>query len=441
MNQIIDAIMNEMWAMTPGAFRAMLDIIDAHDPRHPAAGGYNPDHFKVMHASGIDAAQALAVIGGEPIEGTRQALRRGSVGIVPVLGPIFPRANLFTEISGATSVETLMRDISAVMSDPRIDTLILNIDSPGGAITGISELSAFIAGLRDKKKVYAYVSGQSASAAYWIASGASEIVSTDTGLLGSIGVIAIMDRPDEKTKAREISIVSSQSPNKRPDIETTEGRAKIQAVVDNLADVFIGAVAKNRGTSVENVIQSYGQGDVMIAQKAISAGMADRIGTLDELINEKNQSTNKPQGGFFMSGKPETATEAVIHTITVEGVREGSPETFEAIQKIGFEAGVVSERERIQAVENIKAPGFETLIAAHKFDAGMTREKMAVMILDAQEAKRTNQAAAQTADAAALETATAGIDTRNNETATANAEENVAADRIAAAGSKRNEKK
>lgn len=75
---------------------------------------------------------------------------------------------------------------------------------------------------------------------YWIASACDKILAADTAILGSIGVVSIFEKDDD---GKTIEIVSSQSQNKRPDINTEEGKAKIQARVDELAEVLIAKVA------------------------------------------------------------------------------------------------------------------------------------------------------------------------------------------------------
>jgi ClpP class serine protease len=91
---------------------------------------------------------------------------------------------------------------------------------------------------------------------------------------------------DEKSDVRRVEIVSSSSPDKRLDPNTDAGRAKVQSMVDALADVFIGSVAKFRGTTPERVASDFGRGGVMVGAQAKAAGMVDRIGSLETVIAE-----------------------------------------------------------------------------------------------------------------------------------------------------------
>jgi ClpP class serine protease len=163
---------------------------------------------------------------------------RGDVAVIPVCGPIFRRANMLSEVSGATSIQVLAQDFNAALANDDVKSIVLEIDSPGGEVTGVSEFAEMVFAARGTKPIVAYVGGDGCSAAYWIASACEHIVVADTAIVGSIGVVRAIPNPGAGT-ASAIEIVSSQSPNKRPDVKTSKGRAVFQAEVDALADVFV----------------------------------------------------------------------------------------------------------------------------------------------------------------------------------------------------------
>src|SRR5439155_208102 len=118
-------------------------------------------------------------------------------------------------------------------------------------------------------------------------SAADEIVIDATASVGSIGVISVQtDETERKAKEgiKEIQIVSSLSPRKRPDISTEEGRADMQSMVDSIAQVFFKAVARNRNVSADTVLSDFGQGGLLVGTSAVSVGLADRIGSLENVI-------------------------------------------------------------------------------------------------------------------------------------------------------------
>lgn len=248
----------QTWAIERRALEHLLQI---------AAREHDPD---------FDAVLARQ---GERLSASADVQVRDGVAVLEIVGPIFPYANLFTRISGATSIAQTALDLHAALDDPRVRAIVLSIDSPGGATKGISDFAKMVRAAN--KHVVAFVGGTAASAAYWIASAAHEVVLSDTALAGSIGIVASI-RLDEDEKLLEI--VSSQSPEKRPNLRTDAGRAVVQRTVDELAQVFIEAVADYRRVSAEKVTRDFGRGGVLVGRNAVAAGMGNSIGTLESVL-------------------------------------------------------------------------------------------------------------------------------------------------------------
>lgn len=317
--QAFDVAISQTWGMTEEALQNLLSIAAREHEVTPVA---------------LEAYRAQALARAD------RATRRGDTAILAVNGPLFRRANLMVEFSGATSYEILRRDFQVAMDDPGVSSILLSIDSPGGELHGTGELARAIFEARDKKRVVAYVSGQASSAAYWIASAASEIIMDPSAVAGSIGVLfAVKDttKQDEARGVKNIQFVSSQSPNKRPDFETDAGKATVQATVDALGEVFIEAVATNRGVTPDKVAKDFGRGGVLVGAGAVAADMADRIGTFESVLADlsKNGGSNRGQrSGGLMSNAAETVTKA-DHDAAVASARAD---------------GAKNERTRIQAI-------------------------------------------------------------------------------------------
>lgn len=347
-----DLVASMPWAITPEMLGVISDI--ARRDNEP-----------------IEALEAKL---GRPLQNTRTVSVRNGVAIVPVTGPVFRYANLFTRISGATSLDVLAQDFNAALDDPLVSSIVLNIDSPGGQANGIAEFAAMVR--NSSKPVTAYVDGSAASAAYWIAAAAGDVVMSKTALVGSIGAVITVD---PKSREGQLEIVSSQSPNKRPDLTTDAGRAQIQRMIDALAQVFIEDVAAYRGVSVETVLSDFGQGDVFIGAAAVERGMADRIGTLEEVIAELSGGKVKTASPILTKG---------VEAMNLEELRAAHPDLCAALveegRNAGFDAGAAAERQRIQDVEAQALPGHEALIATLKFDGKTSGPEAAVQVLAAE---------------------------------------------------------
>ena len=282
--RIWNRITGDPWAITETALHTILEVAAREN----------------------EAPEAVAAKLGRQLQNSYNATERDGVAIIPVTGPLFRYANIFTAISGASSYELIARDFMSALENPQINSIILDIDSPGGEVNGVSELASMIFEARGTKPVIAYASGDAASGAYWIASAADEIVVSETSALGSIGVVGIYRGKSTKESAETVEIVSSQSPHKRLDPTSDDGRAKLQTRIDSMADVFVSTIARNRSVTPDHVLEHYGGGDVMIGANAVNAGLADRIGSLERLIIELSspKTQSPPQEGFFSSTQP-----------------------------------------------------------------------------------------------------------------------------------------
>ena len=191
-----DAALGTPWAIQPDALEQILSIA-ARDHE------VTPEALEAYRAESVGRSATLE--------------QRGPVAILNVQGPLFRRANMFTEFSGATSYDILRRDLQVALDNRDIRSILLNIDSPGGAVNGCGELAKAI--YAAEKPVVAYVGGMGASAAYWLATAARQVVIDDSAEVGSIGVILGMTDTSEQDRARgvrDIEFVSSQSPMKNP---------------------------------------------------------------------------------------------------------------------------------------------------------------------------------------------------------------------------------
>lgn len=289
--------LNQSWAMLPSALADLLAIAAREESNRELAASIRTERDTRM--------QAVLTTDGRPLDGTRDVQVRDGVALVPVMGPIFRHSNLFTEWSGGATIETLSRDFATALNAPGVRAIVLHIDSPGGEITGVAQFAAQVYAARGTKPVVAYVDGLGASAAYWIGSAAGEMVLDQTALVGSIGVVQAMPNPAART-ARDIEIVSSQSPNKRVDVTTERGRATIQATVDELADIFITAVALHRNVSAETVVSDFGEGGVLVGRSAVAAGMADRVESLEATIARLARDMTTGAGRGRASARQET---------------------------------------------------------------------------------------------------------------------------------------
>lgn len=315
---------------------------------------------------------------------------KSNIAILPITGIIVPTENLLSQFLGATTLDKLTQDFQQAIENPSISEIILHIDSPGGVVTGVHECSEMIYQARGKKPMTAYVSGLGTSAAYWLASACDEIVLDATASVGSIGVLSVHtdDKAQkEKSGLTQTQIVSSQSPRKRLDVATEEGRADMQAQVDAIAEVFVANVARNRNVSIDTVLSDFGQGSLCVGAHAVKQGLADRLGSLQQLIEEKSAKTQTKKLSYQPTREKRMSdmlTNVEVPQITADYLIQHHADCVQAF----YLTGAQRERDRIQAVENQLIPGHENLIQQLKFDGKTTGAEAAVQVLAAEKARQ-----------------------------------------------------
>lgn len=264
---------------------------------------------------------------------------RDGVAIIPVYGVIDKRANMFMDISGGTSTELLKRDIAKALRDPEVDSVLLDVDSPGGSVDGTKEVADFIYESRGQKPIIAYANGLMASAAYWIGSAADSIVANETAMVGSIGVaLTHYDRSSQDERYGIKRTVISAGKYKRIASDekplSDEGQEYLQSLVDEYFSIFADSVAKNRGADIETVLKKMANGKEYIGKQARKVGLVDYIGTLEtalEMAKEKGRimdlkalQEKYPElcAELVESGKASVDTEKIKTDAKAQGITE-----------------------------------------------------------------------------------------------------------------------
>jgi signal peptide peptidase SppA len=218
--------------------------------------------------------------------------------IVPIRGVITQRSSWLSELFGGTDTESIGRMVEAGVLDPTIDAIVLDIDSPGGEVSGTPELSKKIFGLRGKKPIVAVANADMASAAYWIGSAADEIAVIPSGMVGSIGVVWVHLEMSKALENAGIGVKIKRKPRFKYEGNTLEPLSKEadeyeDGIISSYYEMFAEGVARNRGVSVGVVNKDFGQGRMLMAQEAKAAGLVDRVATLDEVAGNLAQKVMK----------------------------------------------------------------------------------------------------------------------------------------------------
>ncbi len=242
--------------------------------------------------------------------------RSGAVAVVPVFGPITKRDTMFTQLLGGTSTNRLSAQMRQLAVDDSISHVILNVDSPGGTISGLPELAADVRALAAVKPVTAISNDLNASAAYWISAQATTIVASPESHTGSIGVFGVHEdlsgAAEQAGVKVEVFSTSEAKAGANPFVPLTdETRENMQALVDSAGDLFVADVAKGRGVSAATVRNDFGDGLIFDAKGALKAGLIDRIGTFNDTVARVAGSRgNRAESDFDVEAETGLSVEA-----------------------------------------------------------------------------------------------------------------------------------
>lgn len=269
---ILDYVVRTPWAILPEKMEQILSVLSMR-----VAG----DRF---------SAEEIQARIGDPQPPTSS--KRGAIAVLPLRGVIAHRIGAMDDASGGMSTERFVGMLRAAVADPSIGTIVLDVNSPGGTVPGVMEAAVEVYAARESKKIVAVANSMMASAAYWIASQAHEIVGIPSAFEPSIGSIGafVVHRDLSEALAKEGVKITLISAGKHKvdgfpsEPLSDEHKARMQAMVDAAYAQFTKDVARGRGVSVADVRAGYGEGMALGSKEAKAAGLIDRIATMDETL-------------------------------------------------------------------------------------------------------------------------------------------------------------
>jgi capsid assembly protease len=232
-------------------------------------------------------ASALTALRNVEARGTWEAAKPSIVGpstnkvaIIPVQGVLSKDGPSWY----GSNYDTISKALEDATSNPDVKHIVLQVDSPGGEVTGLPETAALVASAAQKKPVTAMVEGMSASAAYLLSSQARDIVLTPSGEVGSVGVRMMhvdMSKMLEDAGYKVTELYSGDFKTEWSPFKplSEEAQADMKPRLENVHAQFIQAVAEGRGHRATEDIKAkrFGEGRMFDAPVALSHGMVDRV--------------------------------------------------------------------------------------------------------------------------------------------------------------------
>ncbi|CAI2936148.1 S49 family peptidase [Aminobacter niigataensis] len=279
------------------------------------------------------------------------------VAIITIVGSLVNRGAWIGASSGLTSYEGIGHQLKSASADDSAKAVILDMHTPGGEAVGAFETAELVRQLAAKKRTVAVVNGMAASAGYAIASAASEIVTTETGLSGSIGVV-MLHADYSRALANEgieptLIFAGAHKVDGNPfEPLSADVKADLQKEVSAFYELFIKTVAKGRGSKLSAAAARKTEARIFMGQEAVEAGLADRVGSFETVLSELTRAVT-PSGGRSTS-QTRRSSMSEKEGAPVAEADAGIPKAehdaaVKAAETMGFGAGTKAANERISA--------------------------------------------------------------------------------------------
>lgn len=370
-------------------------------------------------------AEPLALFGDDEEMGPRPSRSyqiTNGIAVLPVSGTLVSKTRSLQPYSGMTGYNGIIARLQQAMSDPGVDGILLDMDTPGGMVSGAFDCADIIARMRDIKPIWALANDMNCSAGQLIASAASRRLVTQTARTGSIGVMMAHSNYGAALKTQGVEVTLIYSGDHKVDGNPYEKLPKdvrddFQTRIDATRRMFAEKVAAYTGMSVQAVLDT--EAAVFSGQESVDAGLAEELVNNTDALNVMRESLNKRKtispGGNMEKVTTASAADAIQATApaeqtnTVESAAAVVASPAEVSARVA--AAVSAENGRIMGILNCEeAKGRESQARALAETPGMTVES-AQRILAA--APQSAQARSDTALDRLMETAPGALSTGN----------------------------
>jgi len=201
---------------------------------------------------------------------------KNNIAIISIDGAMTKKNTWINAICGGfASYDIIDKYIEKAELNPKIDTILFTVDTPGGMVAGADEVGERI--YNSKKRTIAFTPNMLASAGMWIFSNCDEVYAGEVAELGSIGVMVAYRKEDED--GEKIMLTSKRAENKNKINDD-----KITARINEIEDIFYSRLIRNTGLSEENLASGFNKGETISATKAKNLGFVKEITTFDKLM-------------------------------------------------------------------------------------------------------------------------------------------------------------
>jgi signal peptide peptidase SppA len=256
-----------------------------------------PGAVLLREFGGVDSVATVAGVGdvararGAVASSQGQSRPAATIAVASIHGAMVSRATSQTVDMGLLSYDMILAALGELVARQDVAAIVLDLNTPGGQVALMPETARRIRDWATVKPIIAVANPLAASAGLWLAASATEFVATPSALVGSLGVLSQhwdVSKALEKAGVTTTLLTSTAAPHKAEGspyapLEPAT-RAEFQRRLDQHHAEFAGAVAAARNVSIEEANARFGGGRLLSARESLSAGLIDRIATLDQVV-------------------------------------------------------------------------------------------------------------------------------------------------------------
>ena len=267
---------NRFWAGTAESYNAVVEGMAKAQERLADMGMQNtPDMPRIWDK--MDGVATISING---------SLTSGSAGY-------------YGQFFGVLGYDDIRKAVVEAASDPEVKSILLHVNSGGGSVSGVDDLAKFIGKVNQSKPIAAYTDGMMASAAYWLASGVSNIMAGSTAIVGSLGVLSVHTERSQMLKEAGIAVTVVRAGKYKALANSVEplteaALAEVQGQVNDMYDIFMAQVAAGRNVTVSTADSQMGQGREFLGKGAVTAGLVDKLATYDQALAAAKKLDKNP---------------------------------------------------------------------------------------------------------------------------------------------------
>ncbi|UCD65974.1 MAG: signal peptide peptidase SppA [Deltaproteobacteria bacterium] len=201
--------------------------------------------------------------------------KKDGVGIIELKGLI-------------VSSEQILKHLTEFRNNPNVKSIVLRIESPGGAVGAAQEIYQEVKRTNEVKPVVASMGSMGASGGYYAALGADNIIANPGTMTGSIGVIVkfpnlegLFEKIGYKSEVIKSGPLKDVGASNRPLSE--EERSLMQNLIDNVYNQFVRDIAEARSMPEETIFE-LADGRIYTGEQALEAGLIDSLGNFIDAI-------------------------------------------------------------------------------------------------------------------------------------------------------------